>query len=397
MTTPATQPPLLPFHASGQVPEATAATNDLVCWLWAAFAPRDGSLNITRVAQGLGVSRATVRRWIRSNNPKLTRAQVARLHQRAILRGRGHYLWPALDETSRARSELLHQAAIRNDELIRNEPERVAPTWQKDLTLDSHEVHIVHYPKAHVYGVAVSNHPKTLPKLRRFGEILQTVTVPNKYAAIALKHEVLERMAQHRCIVPSRLVPSGRTEVWREAAGPGSLRPPLRVAIIQPAPGKSQLPTMLTQTIPNLDVDEHVVRTADELAAALATQAHIAIVTGIGYTRASWQKSHKSERWPGGRWRLGGGGTRAATIGLPELTASLQHASPAAPVLIVAAGFAVRARAAFRAHAGQTLLLKDSRMGVPATREILAMVTALEATNDRDAIPAVQLERFQVT
>ena len=47
-----------------QIPPATGATPDLLCWIWAAFPPRQGHINKTRVAEALGVSRRTLGRWI---------------------------------------------------------------------------------------------------------------------------------------------------------------------------------------------------------------------------------------------------------------------------------------------------------------------------------------------
>ncbi|MGL5826240.1 MAG: hypothetical protein ACRCYU_15715, partial [Nocardioides sp.] len=198
------------------VPPAAAGMTDFVCWLWAAFPPRDGRLNVSAVAKALGVSATTLRRWIAKDDPKLRAAQSRRLRQRAILRGKGHYLWPDLDPVARRRSELVYADAVRNDEMIRTEPERVAPPWRKNGTLDPHVVQIVFFPKAHVFGVSAATHEKAQAKVRRRGEIIESTVVPNKFAAIALKHEILTRFDEHRCITPRRLVPTGRTETWRE-------------------------------------------------------------------------------------------------------------------------------------------------------------------------------------
>lgn len=96
-----------------QIPATRPAVSDFVCWLWAAFPQRDGQINITRVATALGVARSTVRRWITTDRPQLARAQEAMLARRAILRGRGHYLWPLLDPISRRRAKLNRAYALR--------------------------------------------------------------------------------------------------------------------------------------------------------------------------------------------------------------------------------------------------------------------------------------------
>lgn len=219
--------------AAAEVPPATPATNDFVCWLWAAFPPREDRMNISRIARALGVSRSTVRRWISSNDPKLSRSDLTQLHQRAVLRGRGDYLWPDLDAVSRRRAELVYETAVRARELIGNEPDRVAPEWRENGTLEAHQVHLVWFPLAHAYGVASTRHEKALAKVARHGEILQTVTVPDKFSAVALKHEVLRAVDEHRCISPRSLVPTGRTETWRAAGGEPEVLMPFQAAVVR--------------------------------------------------------------------------------------------------------------------------------------------------------------------
>ena len=89
----------------GTLPIATPATADLVCWLWAAFPPRDGQLHLRRIADVLGVSPTTIRRWIADSTGRSFDTQTQRyLARRAILRGRGTYLWPPLDPTTQERT-----------------------------------------------------------------------------------------------------------------------------------------------------------------------------------------------------------------------------------------------------------------------------------------------------
>ena len=207
-----------------EIPPATPATNDFVCWLWAAFPAREGTLNISRISRVLGVSRTTTRRWIEKNDPKISRAQMNSLIRRAILRGRGHYLWPELDPVSRQRSELTLTYALQAHQLITQEPERIAPDWRTNGTLESHMVHLIYFPRAHVYGVSATRHPKALAKIERIGQIIDETKAPNKYAAVILKQLTLQRVDEHRCIAPRVLVPTGRTETWLEAAELPKLR-----------------------------------------------------------------------------------------------------------------------------------------------------------------------------
>lgn len=219
-----TGPTAAQLEFTWEIPPATPATSDFVCWLWAAFPQREGKLNLTRVAGALGVSRTTVRRWIATDTPRLSRQQLNMLIRRSILRGRGEYLWPPLDVATRRRSELNLEYALRCDKLIRTDPASVPPEWEKTGALRPREVHLIHFPRAHVYGVSAITHEKAEAKIRRYGEILETTRAANMYAGIVLKHLTLQRVDEARCIAPRALVPTGRTETWRESAGQPQLR-----------------------------------------------------------------------------------------------------------------------------------------------------------------------------
>lgn len=205
------------------VPPATGATPDLVCWIWAAFPPHQGHINKTRVAEALGVSRRTLGRWLDDPEGRLfdpdTQAALAR---RAILRGRGTYLWPDLDEAtlfrtrSEARNAYTAYRAIEGDV--------IPDAWRTNTTLLRHDVIQVYYERAHVYGVAVVSNEKAHAKIVNAGEVIEIRHAPNKYAGLLLKHALLRTKTEHRCIPPRSLVKIGRTETWREAAGPGRLR-----------------------------------------------------------------------------------------------------------------------------------------------------------------------------
>jgi hypothetical protein len=206
----------------------TPAAPDLACWLWAAFPPRKGRLDTRRVAGTFMVSQRTVQRWLHDApaDMRATRAQWVPLNpdgmrvvrRRAILRGHGHYLWPPADPTTLDRSV----AAMEHAETARANLLELGPS-ARDIETGrnaGHEVHLVHFPGARVFGVATSYHDKTLSKLMRHGEVLETVGVPDKWAAVILKETVLQMVGpEHRCIAPRHLVPTGRTETWLESAG----------------------------------------------------------------------------------------------------------------------------------------------------------------------------------
>ncbi len=209
------------------LPMATPAAADLVCWLWAAIPQRDGKINVTRAADALGVSRSTVRRWVTNAHDLVLNDTGTRiLARRAILRGHGRYLWPLLDEATLARNEQQVSYARKAHAAILDRGPEGVPGWNDKGHLGPHTVAVVHYPKAHVYGVTSARTVKALQKVTRVGQIIQTRTVDSRFAAQLVKLETLARARDHRCVIPRELIPSGRTEVWLESAGPVRLMVP---------------------------------------------------------------------------------------------------------------------------------------------------------------------------
>lgn len=203
------------------VPEATPASSDLICWLWAAFPPAPrGGVNVARVAERFGVSVSTVRRWLRDPDYEMTRDQRILLGRRAILRGRGHYPWPPADAVTLNRSaSAIRYAEAALADLVASGPSQRAKQTSVNV---SHDVFQVHYPHAHVYGLVVSRSEdsKHIRKVvRNGGEVLDHIMVPNKHAATLVKENALAGLGPARCLAPRELVPTGRTETWRETAG----------------------------------------------------------------------------------------------------------------------------------------------------------------------------------
>lgn len=194
----------------------TPATADLLCWLWAAVPPKDGRLHIARAAAALKVSDSTLRRWIKAADdagmPEQARRALPRMRQLAILRGKGQLLWPPLDQASRDRQAALMREAQRALTAIIEQPDAVPVSW-----LTSHTLYLVHYPAARVLGVASGSTDDTARKIKTArGEIVRTLEVRNRHAARLAKAAVLEQVPDARCIPPRTLIPTGRTETWRD-------------------------------------------------------------------------------------------------------------------------------------------------------------------------------------
>lgn len=203
------------------VPEATPAAADLVCWIWAAVPPKQGRIHVSRAADAFGVSEQTLRRWLAdAADRELNEVGIRRATQLAILRSKGHLLWPDLDVSSRARSAAKHRYAVRCLQLIAGDPGRIPTEWHRDGRLEPHQVLLVSYPRAHAYAITATRDPKTRRRLvAGGGEVVVEVTVDNRYAADLAKYTALRSADAHRCVAPRSLVPIGHTDCWREAGG----------------------------------------------------------------------------------------------------------------------------------------------------------------------------------
>lgn len=112
-----------------------------------------------------------------------------------------------------------------------DDPEEAPASWRV-----THTLYLVHYPAARVYGVASGSTDDTARKIKAArGEIVDTLAVKNKHAARLAKAAVLEQVQDARCIPPRSLVPAGRTETWRQDAGPVRLSKVVERRLRQPS------------------------------------------------------------------------------------------------------------------------------------------------------------------
>ncbi len=206
------------------LPLATPATPDLVCWLRAAYPPKEGRginearVNTRRLAQILEVSPRTIQRWLADpDDLVLNRAALTMLRRYAILRGHGTILWPEHDPGTARRIANLAQKSRRSWQ-ISQDPELV-PADDPKMT-NPCTVLQYHAPEAMVIGIATGDPKERKRKLKAQGAvIIDEVTVPNYYAAQVAKYAALELAGTEVCLPPRSLMPSGRTEVWRARAG----------------------------------------------------------------------------------------------------------------------------------------------------------------------------------
>lgn len=211
------------------LPLATPATADLVCWLRAAYPPKEGRginearVNTGRLAQILEVSPRTIQRWLaKPDDLVLNRAALTRLRRYAILRGHGTILWPEHDPGTARRIANLAQKSRRSWEISKDS--ELVPADDPKMT-NPCTVLQYHAPEAMVIGIATGEPKERKRKLKAQGAvIIDEVTVPNYYAAQVIKYAALELAGTEVCLPPRTLLPTGRTEVWRIRAGSVDLR-----------------------------------------------------------------------------------------------------------------------------------------------------------------------------
>lgn len=196
------------------LPPWTPAPGDFACWTEAAY-PRTGRghLPTTRISADLGVSPSTVRRWLRNDSTGLTRGQRAYLGRRAILRGRGTYQWPQLDQDSIRRQEHQIRYAAHLAGLV--DAGETRQSWRERGDLDEYWVALAWYPQAHAYAVSIGRTKKALSRIEVRAELVDVGQAAHKFAAQLRKHAILTEHLERRCVVPRELIPTGHTDALR--------------------------------------------------------------------------------------------------------------------------------------------------------------------------------------
>jgi hypothetical protein len=195
--------------------------DDLTCWLHAAFRPRpDGTLDVARIATGLGVSPSTVRRWRDGTSASWPAPQHwSAIRRRAILRGRGSYLWPTPSPAALRRTQRAQENAQRDLLHAQQLDDRALPAaWKREGWLEPQRLRLVYYPQAHVYQLSITRErdrpADRISRVVEKFEMQSSIVMPTWHAAVVARCRILHRMSKYRCVAPRELVEVGRTEVW---------------------------------------------------------------------------------------------------------------------------------------------------------------------------------------
>lgn len=165
-----------------------------------------GPIDIAAVAAHVGVTPATVRRWLHNDRgaPSRVKTGVPRRRLTQIQRA---------SEEVEERNEGRYRYAL--SAIAQIEAGQIIPPWREQNWLDDHLVVIVeiHGKPWHQVVVTKGNH-RAMAALRRRARILQTEIVPHRFYAEALAHHVMVRQ-QHWRVHPAKShLAIGRTQVW---------------------------------------------------------------------------------------------------------------------------------------------------------------------------------------
>lgn len=174
-----------------------------------------GPIDVAAVADHVGVTPTTVRRWLHNPNRPPSRVRAG------LPPGRITQLQRANDETE-TRNERQYRYAL--DAIDKVERDDTIPPWRTQGWLDEHTVAIVaiHGKPWHQVVVTKANH-RALMALRLRADIIDTAVLPNRFWAQVIAHNVMVRQQNWRVHPAKRQLDIGRTQVWMADAPPVDL------------------------------------------------------------------------------------------------------------------------------------------------------------------------------
>jgi hypothetical protein len=187
-----------------------------------------GAVDVDAVAQYVGVTPSTVRRWIRGG-PRANRRRPTIPQRRIAQLQRG----PQIVER---RSEQQYQYALEALGALGDESS-ILPVWRQQGWLDQHSVAIVeiHGKPWHQVVVTKANR-RAIDALRRRATVLDSITLPTRFHAQVLAHAVMTRQQAWRVHPTPQQLAQGRTQVWMADAPPVKLAALLADAAEKPKP-----------------------------------------------------------------------------------------------------------------------------------------------------------------
>lgn len=181
-----------------------------------------GRPDTAAVAAALSVSRRTVQRWLHGKDRSVARLPAGRLEQLlAQVRPDPQSLRQEQTAARYARDAIV--------KLERDDRAGVLPVWSERRWLEQHLVAVLDLPALGLRQVTITRgSDRALRELANRGKVVAKATVPTRFHATVLAHELLQDLDAWRVVAPAGVLPAARTQTWSREA-PTVRRPGLAV------------------------------------------------------------------------------------------------------------------------------------------------------------------------
>lgn len=172
-----------------------------------------GHVNAHTAAAELGVAPSTVRRWLAGRHGRqLAHIPPPRLeHLLHLLRPSEERL---ADEEAQARYAREAIAALKLPHQM-----GVLPSWEKSRWLEPHTVAVIHIRALRIRQIVITRStPTTSRDLAKRGRVLDSTTVPTRFHATLLTHQILQDLTPWRFRPNPGDVVQGYTQAWLDDA-----------------------------------------------------------------------------------------------------------------------------------------------------------------------------------
>lgn len=202
--------------AADPIPGPRWTRGRLADMLVECYGPDDkGRVDADAVADYVGVTSRTVRRWISGGQRNRRRATPCPAKRIAQLQ-RGP------DIVERRNQQLYDRAVAALDSIGRGG--EIQPEWEKENWLDPHVVAIgAIYGKPWYQVVVTNGGHRSMTELRRRVTVISSVEVPTWFHGQILAHAVMTRQQAWRVHPAKTQLKIGRTHVWMNDAPPVDL------------------------------------------------------------------------------------------------------------------------------------------------------------------------------
>lgn len=189
----------------------TRARLERVMCLRFGFGYDPASPDTAAAAAAMGVTRRTVQRWLHADHGRSVAHIPPKRREQLI-----ELLQPAAETLAREEQQARYaRKAIDGLRLPRKMG--IKPAWEKQRWLEPHRVAVLEIPVGHlkIRQMAIArDEPSRVAELTRRGKVVDEATVPTRFHATVLVHQVLTEMAPWRFQAGGDQVTQGFTQAW---------------------------------------------------------------------------------------------------------------------------------------------------------------------------------------